>query len=116
VATCPSLPSLADVGTRRGENGTEYENAWEMYFDGASSKEGAGAGIWVRSPENTPTLHSFKLMFNCANNVAEYEALMLGLNILKEKKARKNYVYGDSELVIKQVNGLYQTKNPKMRA
>lgn len=87
-----------------------------MFFDGASSKEGVRARIWVMSPKTTPTLHSFKLMFNCTNNVDKYEALMLGLNILKEKKERKFYVYGDSELVIKKVNGLYQTKNPKMKA
>jgi len=55
-------------------------------------------------------------MFKCTNNVAKYEALMLGLNILKEKKSRKICVHGDSELVINQVNGMYQTKNQRMRA
>ena len=57
-----------------------------------------------------------KMMFKCKNNVAEYEALMLGLNVLKEKGAMKICVHGDSELVINQVNGVYQTKNQRMRA
>jgi len=54
-----------------------------MHFDGASNKEGVGASVWVMSPRNIPTLHSFKFVFDCTNNVVEYETLMLGLNILK---------------------------------
>jgi len=60
-----------------------------MFFDGVSSKEGVGAGVWVKYPEEVISLHSFKLMFKCTNNVAEYEALMLGLDVLKEKGATK---------------------------
>lgn len=89
---------------------------WEMFFDGASSKDGVGAVIWARSPDIVTTLHYFKLMFKCTNNVGEYETLMLGLNILKEKKTRKICVHGDSKLVINQVNGMYQTKSQRMRA
>ena len=42
--------------------------------------------------------------------------MILGLNRLKELKANRIDVYGDSELVINQVNGSYQTKHPRMRA
>lgn len=89
---------------------------WEMYFDGASSEDGVGARIWVRSLDNVTTLHSFKLMFKFTNNVVEYEALMLGLNNSKQKKERKICLFGNSELVINQVNGMYPTKNQRMRA
>jgi len=88
----------------------EIEGMWNMHFDGATSKEGDGVGVWVISPNNKPTLHSFKLVFDCTNNVVEYETLMLGLNIIKEKKANKITVHRYYELIINQVNGLYQTK------
>ena len=42
--------------------------------------------------------------------------MILGLNILKYLKAKRIYVHGDSELVIKQGNGNFQTKHPRMRA
>lgn len=42
--------------------------------------------------------------------MAEYESLFLGLEILKKIGANKISVCGDSELVIKQVEGSYQTK------
>ena len=48
--------------------------------------------------------------------MAEYESLVLGLETLIELKAKNIVVYGDSELVIKQVEGAYQTKDVRMRA
>ena len=48
--------------------------------------------------------------------MAEYEALLLGLNALKDQGAKRVQVMGDSYLVINQVNGSYRTKHTKMRA
>ena len=53
---------------------------------------------------------SYKLDFECSNNQAEYEALIVGLKILRKLNAKRISIYGDSELVIKQVRG------PRMRA
>jgi hypothetical protein len=47
--------------------------------------------------------------------VAEYEALILGLNTLKYLGEKRIVVHGDSELVINQIKGVYQTKHPRMR-
>ena len=58
---------------------------------------------------------SFKLTFECTNNVEEYEDLLLGLNALN-LGAKRVHVLGDSYLVVNQVNDTYQTKHPKMRA
>ena len=64
------------------------------------SKERVGGGIWVRSLENDPKLFSYKLYFDCTNNEVVFEALILGLKKLKVLKAKKVYIYGDSELII----------------
>lgn len=71
-----------------------------MDFDGAVRKEGARARIWVRSLESDPKFLSYKLYFDCTNNMVEYEALVLGLKILKGLKAKKVHIYGNSELII----------------
>ena len=60
--------------------------------------------------------HAFNLNFKCTNNITEYEALILGLNLLKKLGARRIAVHGDSELVIKHVNGEYTAKHPRLRA
>jgi len=59
---------------------------------------------------------SYKLAFECSNNEVEYESLIAGLKILRKMNAKRISVYGDSELVIKQVKGEYQAKHPRMRA
>jgi ribonuclease HI len=49
------------------------------------------------------------------NNQAEYEALLIGLQYLKEAKAISVEIFGDSELVIKQLNGQYECRNDILR-
>ena len=81
----------------------EQKAKWfTMHFDGACSKEGAGAGITISAPYFIEqTNFSYKFYFNCTNNVAEYEALLLGLQILKKMQAKRVYIYGDSEFVLR---------------
>jgi ribonuclease HI len=88
-----------------------------MDFDGAVSKEGAGARVWLHNHRNRYSEnHSYKLNFQCTNNVAEYEALMLGLKPLKKVGAKQIMVRGDSELIIKKIKGEYYAKHPRLRA
>ena len=87
-----------------------------MYFDGSMAKFGVGVDVYIISPIRDFKALSYKLTFECTNNVAEYEALLLGLNTLKEMGEKRVQVMGDSELVINQVNDSYQTRHPRMRA
>ena len=72
------------------------EGVWSMYFDGSISKEGVGASVWIIFLDRDFKVYSFKLTFECKNNVANYGALLLGLNALKELKENRIYIYGDS--------------------
>ena len=54
---------------------------WKIHFDGAKSRHGVGAGIILISPSGEEKCFSFHLEFEATNNVAEYEALLLGLDI-----------------------------------
>jgi ribonuclease HI len=53
--------------------------------------------------------------FTITNNQAEYEALLRGLQYLREAKAILVEIFGDSELVIKQLNGQYECRNDILR-
>ena len=85
-----------------------------MYFYGSITKEWVGASVWIIFTDRKFKVYSFKLTFECTNNVAEYEALLLGLVALKDLEANRIDVYGDLELFINQVNGSYKTKHPRM--
>jgi len=50
-----------------------------MHFDRAKSNNGVGARVVVNSLSNEIKRYSFHLTKSCTNNVAEYEALCLGL-------------------------------------
>ncbi|KAL0412260.1 UNVERIFIED_CONTAM: hypothetical protein Slati_3815700 [Sesamum latifolium] len=87
---------------------------WKMYFDGASHKEGAGAGVVFVTSEGEVLPYSFTLTQNCSNNVAEYQALIFGLEMDVDTKQQHLKVYGDSQLVINQLLGLYEVKKPEL--
>ncbi|KAK4409603.1 Transposon Tf2-12 polyprotein [Sesamum angolense] len=92
----------------------EVTPPWKMYFDGASHKEGAGAGVVFVTLEGEVLPYSFTLTQNCSNNVAEYQALILGLEIAVDAKQLPLKVYGDSQLVVNQLLGLYEVKKPEL--
>jgi ribonuclease HI len=56
-----------------------------------------------------------QLLGRTTNNVAEYRALLLGLERALELGADEVDVIGDSELIAKQVRGEYKVKNESMR-
>ncbi|KAL0444371.1 UNVERIFIED_CONTAM: Transposon Tf2-12 polyprotein [Sesamum latifolium] len=92
----------------------EITPPWKMYFDGASHKEGAGAGVVFVTSEGEVLPYSFTLTQNCSNNMAEYQALIFGLEMAVDTKQRYLKVYGDSQLVINQLLGLYEVKKPEL--
>ena len=75
-----------------------------MYFDRASNVLGQGVKAVLISLEGNYYPFTTKLSFECTNNVVEYEACVLGLQAVIEKKIKSLNVYGDSALVICQLN------------
>ena len=72
------------------------ENGWKMYFDGASNALRRGVEAVLISPEGNHHPFTAKLSFDYTNNVAEYEACVLGLQAAIEKKIKSLKVYSDS--------------------
>nr|XP_027067484.1 uncharacterized protein LOC113693104 [Coffea arabica] len=90
------------------------ELPWSMYFDGAAHRDGAGAGVVFYTPEADILPYSFTLTRRCSNNVAEYQALILGLETAVDMKQLHLRVYGDSKLVVNQLLGVYDVKKPEL--
>ncbi|CAN6723875.1 unnamed protein product [Malus baccata var. baccata] len=78
-------------------------------------KKAAGTGIVIINPQGVHHYYSFLLDYQGnANNQAEYEALIIGLEILIELGAMEVEVFGDSKLVINQLNGEYKCRHITM--
>ena len=79
-------------------------------------KLGAGVGVWVHNLENNHAEgHAYRLNFRCTNNVAEYEALLLGLKLVKKLGAIRESVLGDSDLIIQYIKWKFLTNDPRLR-
>ncbi|CAL8993010.1 unnamed protein product [Prunus brigantina] len=113
---------LAHHPTQGQEEETEVEigmahmekNYWTMYFDGSSTEARSGAGVVIESPQGQRWQFAFQLDFRCTNNQAEYEALIIDLEILGEMKATRRttrfrarcYLIYQNELYRKGSDGL----------
>ena len=82
---------------------------WMMFFDGAAC-QGAGASVVFVSPQRQILLYSFLLSKLWSINVAEYQALIIGLQMAIEMGISQLEIFGDSKLIINQILEQYDVK------
>jgi ribonuclease HI/probable phosphoglycerate mutase len=75
-----------------------------MNFDGALNLEGAGAGVLLISPQGEQLKYVLQIHYKASNNGAEYEALIHGFRIAVSLSIKRLLAFGDSKVVIEQVN------------
>ncbi|KAK5792886.1 hypothetical protein PVK06_034014 [Gossypium arboreum] len=93
---------------------TTEEYPWKLNFDGVSNAVGNKIGVVLVSPNGDHYPFTCKLDFDCMNNMIEYEACIMRIRAAKERKIRTLEVYGDSALVIYQLRGEWETRDPKL--
>ncbi|RVW36731.1 Ribonuclease HI [Vitis vinifera] len=94
-------------------------SGWRMYFDGAANHSGYGIGVLLISPHGDHIPRSVRLAFSdrhpATNNIVEYEACILGLETALELGIRQMEVFGDSNLVLRQIQGEWKTRDVKLK-
>ena len=82
-------------------------SGWRMYFDGTTNHSGYEIDVLLISPRGDHIPRSVRLAFSdrhpAMNNIVEYEACILGLKITLELEIRQMEVFGDSNLVLRQI-------------
>ncbi|KAA0032749.1 uncharacterized protein E6C27_scaffold853G00920 [Cucumis melo var. makuwa] len=78
-------------------------------------RSGARAGIVLISSEKHMLPYSFVLAELCSNNVAEYQALIIGLQMALEIGVSFIEIYGDSKLIINQLSLQYDVKHEDLK-
>jgi ribonuclease HI len=81
---------------------------WKLFFDGSACREGQGVGVVLVSPRGAVFEQSVRLEYFCTNNQAEYEAILLGLQILSSMGIKYVEAFSDSLLLVQQVAGMFQ--------
>ena len=91
-----------------------------MYFDGAFSRHGAGAGTVLVSPTQDKLYYAVQLCFQhgekVSGNIAEYEGLIAGLKAAIALGVKRLIIKGDSQLLVNFSNKIYEPKDEHMEA
>nr|XP_023905174.1 uncharacterized protein LOC112016943 [Quercus suber] len=87
----------------------------EVYVDGTANQKGSEVGLVLVSPEKITIEKSFRLDFSATNNEVEYEALLMGMTMVRKMCGKAVEVFSDSRLVVSQVKGEFEAKNERMQ-
>jgi len=111
----PELPLLADLDA--GLLGGPATATLHIHVDGASrgNPGQAGAGAVLATPNGEVVRRLRRYLGVRTNNVAEYEALIMALEAAAAAGAEKVSVFADSELMVKQINGVYRVKSRELK-
>jgi ribonuclease HI len=88
--------------------------AWTVFCDGSWGTFSAGAAAVLVEPSKVKTCYSAKLDFSCTNNIAEYEALLLGLRKLRAMGIRRAILKTDSQVISGHVDKSSKARDPKL--
>ncbi|XP_056857801.1 uncharacterized protein LOC130507113 [Raphanus sativus] len=106
------LAALEQEVKLRDSEGEKGE--WTLYVDGSSNVRGACVGLVLISPTGELASSVVRCNFKESNNEDVYEALIAGLTLAKQMGVEDIQVFSDSQLIISQVQGDYQAKDPSM--
>ena len=87
---------------------------WRLSIDGAPNAQGSGAGLILISPDGINVEYALRFGFQVSNNEAEYEVVIVGLNLAHSMEANQLEVCSDSQLVVKQIEDSYEARGEKM--
>ncbi len=103
---------------RSEDKNNDKLNHWQIFVDGASrgNPGAAGAGVYIKHNQKDFLKKGFALGTK-TNNQAEYLAMAIAVFFIKQEKTNNPVISitSDSELVIKQMQGLYKVKNPVLQ-
>ncbi|XP_070013393.1 uncharacterized protein [Nicotiana sylvestris] len=87
---------------------------WKLFFDRAANMKGVGVGVVLISETGQHYPVTAQLRFHCTNNMAEYKTCILGLRLVVDMGVQEILVLGDSDLLVYQIQGEWETRDLKL--
>lgn len=93
------------------------EKSYKLFSDGACRGNPGigGAGAVITDSADHVIWEGKEYLGHCTNNIAEYKALILGLRGALAQGYKNLQIFMDSELLAKQINGVYRVKNENLQ-
>jgi ribonuclease HI len=113
----PSLEKPAQQSLFSKPAAKKEVGSCHLYTDGAArgNPGEAGAGAVLIGPEGTELGTRSLYLGQCTNNVAEYYALLAGLELAEKHGCKQLQICLDSELIVRQIQGVYKVKNEHLK-
>ncbi|XP_050896579.1 uncharacterized protein LOC127103350 [Lathyrus oleraceus] len=105
---------VKDCETPSLDKGPDPGSCWKMMFDDSSNCMVHGVEVVLMNPNGGYTHFTTRLCFECTNNIAEYEACILGIEVTIDTRIKIHEMYEDSTLVIYQVKCEWETRDEKL--
>jgi len=116
AAAAATAPAPAPAAAVHGAN--RDDERYRLYTDGGARGNPGPAGIGARllTAGGDVVEELADYIGTATNNIAEYQALIAGLEVALDRGVERLDVFLDSELVVRQVNGQYKVKDANMKA
>jgi ribonuclease HI len=105
---------IADWTPGAQEEVTKDAEAWTVFCDSSWGTFGVGAAVVLVAPSKVRTCYAARLDFSCTNNIAEYEALLLGLRKLKAMGIRRAILKTNSQVISGHVDKSSKVRDLKL--
>jgi hypothetical protein len=106
---------IADWTPSSQDEATQLDKAvWIFFCNSSWGSFGAKGAAVIMSPSKVKTSYAGRLHFQSTNNIAEYEALLLGLRKQKAIGVRREVLKSDSQFITDQVDKSSKVKNPNL--
>jgi ribonuclease HI len=107
-----------DISSPHSSPLEKVSDIWQIFIDGAARNNPGPAGVGIYMLKNgQPFARKGFFLGSKTNNQAEYAALLIGLVLVKEHMNQDDAltIVSDSELLVKQIQGLYKVKQPELQ-
>ena len=107
---------MADFLAKVPQQDVDSDNAgwWILNVYRTPRKTGAEVGLQLEAPTRERIEHAIRLDFPTSNNEIEYEAILAGIDLTTSASSEEIIIRSDSQLVVRQVNGEYETRDQRM--
>src|SRR5437667_5263371 len=107
-----------DLFSEQTQKEKAVEHHWVLFVDGAARNNPgpAGGGVYLLK-DNVLVIKEGFFLGTKTNNQAEYLALLIGLYLISQRIEPNDTVsvISDSELLVRQINGVYKVKHPHLK-
>ena len=102
------VSSVDESNVSKTSTKVTQENQLNLFSEGSSCMEGAGAELILTSPIGEEVTYKLRLNFTTSNNESEYEVLIAKLQLPIKMRYEHNHGFIDSMVLTNQTNGLYE--------